>query len=149
MVENENLSVDQIQTLSAMCPNYIIPHNQKKSKRYGLILFNSADRHGAEREADNLELALQDAGCDVIKMEWACGVELGNMIERALRRIVDDCSLVIVCLMSHGCRAVLRRTDGEDIPVNNILHQLSYTLPDYVPLVSLFFSVDFLLALNF
>ena len=70
-------------------------------------------------------------------MEWSEGRELQCMIESALSRIVSDCSLLIVCLMSHGCRGVLSGSDGEEIPVNDILHQFTYTLPDYLPMVCL------------
>ena len=135
ITETESLTVEQIQQLSPHSSKYIIPHKQKKSKRYALILFSSAGRQGAVAEADDLEQALQTTGCDVIKMEWSEGRELQCMIESALSRIVSDCSLLIVCLMSHGCRGVLRGSDGEEIPVNDILHQFTYTLPDYLPMV--------------
>ena len=121
--------------MSPHSSQYIIPHKQKKSKRYGLILFCSAGRQGAVAEADDLEHALQTTGCDVMRMDWSEAGELQCMIESALSGIVGNCSLLIVSLMSHGCRGVLRGSDGEEIPVNDILHQFTYTLPEYVPLV--------------
>ena len=140
LVESLPLNVEQIKTLTPVSSSYIIPHNQKRSRRYGLVLFNSVDRSGAAAEADNIQQALEEAGCDVTKMEWTNAVELGSMINSALIRMMSDCSLLIVCLMSHGCQGALSASDGKEIPVNDILHQLSYTLPSYVPLVRMFVS---------
>ena len=67
-----------------------------------MILFSSEDRLGAFEEADGLEQALGATGCDVIKMEWSEAVEFHNMIDSAMTRIAGNCSLLIVCLMSHG-----------------------------------------------
>ena len=135
ITETESLTTEQIQQLSPHSSQYIIPYKQKKSKRYGVILFRSEGRRGAVAEADNLEQALLIAGCDVIKMEWSEAVELHNMIESALSRIVTDCSLLIVCLMSHGSRGALADSHGQSIPVNHILHQFSFSLPQEIPLV--------------
>ena len=135
ITETESLTTEQIPQLSPHSPQYIIPYRQKKSKRYGLILFRSEGRQGAVAEADDLEQALQTTGCDVIKMEWSEAVELHNMIESALSRIVDDCSLLIVSLMSHGSRGALADSHGNRIPVNSILHQLSVLLAQETPLV--------------
>ena len=135
ITETESLTTEQIQQLSPHSSQYIIPYKQKKSKRYGLILFRSEGRQGAVAEADDLEQALQTTGCDVIKMEWSEATELHNMIESALSRIVADCSLLIVCLMSHGSRGALADSHRKSIPVNHILHQFSFSLPQEIPLV--------------
>ena len=100
-----------------------------------MILFSSEDRHGAVAEADDLEQALLTTGCDVIKMEWSEAAELHNMIESALSRIVANCSLLIVCLMSHGSRGALADSRGQSIPVNHILHQFTFQLSQEIPLV--------------
>ena len=133
--ETESLTVEQIQQLSPHSSQYIIPHKQRKSKRYGLILFSTAGRQGAVAEAVDLEHALQTTGCDVIKMEWFYAAELHNMIESALTQIVGDCSLLIMCLMSHGSRGTLAGNDGERIPVNDMLHQLTINLAKHIPMV--------------
>ena len=91
ITETESLITEQIQQLSPHSSQYIIPHKQKKSKRYGVILFRSEGRQGAVAEAEDLQQALQATGCDVIKMEWSEATELHNMIESALSRIVADC----------------------------------------------------------
>ena len=100
-----------------------------------MILFRSEGGQGAVAEADDLEQALLTTGCDVIKMEWSHAAELHNMIESVLSRVAADCSLLIVCLMSHGSRGALADRHGQKIPVNDILHQFSLSLPQEIPLV--------------
>ena len=138
ITETESLTIEQILQLSPHSSQYVIPYKQKKSKRYGVILYRSEGRQGAVAEADDLEQALLTTGCDVIKMEWSEAAELHNMIESALSRIVTDCSLLIVCLMSHGGRGTLADSHGRKIPVNDILHQFSFWMPQETPLVMIF-----------
>lgn len=133
--EEEPLSMDQIEMLSPHSSQCVIPYNQQRFKRYGLILFSSAGRPGASEEADDLTKALEATGFDVIKTEWSEAGELQRIIDSAMESMVDDCSLMLVCLMSHGSRGSLRSLDREEVPVNNILHQLSYHLPKSVPMV--------------
>lgn len=101
-----------------------------------MVLYNPAARYGASEEADNLEQALTSAGCDVTKMSWLNANEIHNMIESSLQSMVHNCSLLIVCIMAHGSRGVLKGSEGEDKPVNDILHQLKHLLPSFIPLVS-------------
>ena len=72
-------------------------------------------------------------------MEWFDAVELHNMIDSAMTRIVGNCSLLIVCLMSHGSRGVLSGSCGGRVTVNDVLHQLTFCLPSVmcIPMVSL------------
>ena len=137
IVSSEPLTVGQIEELSPYSSQYVIPHNQTKTKRYGLILYSAEDRHGADEEADNFKHALETAGCDVIKLQWSNTSELDNMIDSSLTGILDDCSLLIVAVMTHGYRGALRGSEGSEIPINDILFQLEYTLQEQLPLVSL------------
>ena len=140
--EQEPLTMADVQRLSSQSINYIIPYNQEKSKRFGLILYSSHHRRGAEDEADKLEQSLHTAGCDkVFKLQWSQAEELHNMIDSSVADIKASCSLLIVCLMSHGSRGCVQSGQGEFIPVNQILHQLTLALPDHVPLVSSFFTL--------
>ena len=137
--EQEPLTMADVQRLSSHSINYIIPYNQEYSKRFGLILYSSHHRQGAGDEADKLEQSLYTAGCDeVLKLEWSQAEELQNMIDSSVTDMKASCSLLIVCLMSHGSRGCVQSGQGEFIPVNKILHQLTLALPDHVPLVSLF-----------
>ena len=126
-----------VQRLSPHSINHIIPYNQEKSKRFGLILYSSHHRRGAGEEADKLEQSLHTAGCDkIFKLEWSQAEELENMIDSSVADMKDSCSLLIVCVMSHGSRGCVQSGKGEFIPVNKILQQLTLALPDHVPLVS-------------
>ena len=125
-----------MEELSPYSSQYVIPYNQLKSKRYGLILYNSRDRRGADEEAENMEHALETAGCDVIKLQWSNTSELGSMIDSSLEVIVGDCSLLIVAMMTHGYIGALRGCENSEIPINDILFQLRHTLPNQLPVVS-------------
>ena len=136
IIEREPLNHSQIEELSPYSSQYVIPHNQTKTKRYGLILYNSEDRHGADEEADNFKQALEAAGCDVIKLQWSNTSELGSMIDSSLTRIVGDCSLLIVAVMTHGYTGALSGSEGSVIPINDLLFQFNHELPPHTPLVS-------------
>ena len=67
---------------------------------------------------------------------WSNVDELHNMIESVLNGIVADCSLLIVCLMSHGSRGVITGSNGKAIPVNKILNAfVGNLMPKELPLV--------------
>ena len=69
-------------------------------------------------------------------MEWTDVAELHSMIESALMRVIDDCSMLFVVVMSHGPRVILAGSDDLEIPINDLLHQFTHSLPDYIPMVS-------------
>ena len=135
IIEQEPLSTDHIEELSPYSNQYVIPHNQTNTKRYGMVLYSKHHRQGAEEEADNFKQALETAGCDVTKLEWTNTAELGSMIDSSLEGIVSSCSLLIVAVMTHGYRGALRGSENSEIPVNDILFQLQHTLPKNTPLV--------------
>ena len=58
--------------------------------------------------------------------------------------ILRNCSLLTLCIMTHGYRGVFSGSHRTEIPVNNFLNQLSVSLPDYLPLVSMCRWPDFL-----
>ena len=63
-------------------------------------------------EAENFEQALETLGYIVFKMEWTDVAELQSMIESALIRVIDDCSMLFVAVISHGQRGVLAGSDA-------------------------------------
>ena len=128
--------MDQMQELSPYSYHYIIPHNQQRIKAYGVVLFNTHNRLGAVSEAENFEQALETPGCIVFQMEWTDVAELHCMIKSALMRVIDDCSILFVAVMSHGQRGVLAGSDDLETPINDLLHQFTHSLPDYIPMVS-------------
>ena len=104
IIQTEALTINGMERFSPHCSQYLIPYNQGRCKRYALILYNLTQRSGGEAEADYLEATLNTAGCDVIKLEWQDTSELHNLIDSSLSLISKSCSLLIVCLMSHGSR---------------------------------------------
>lgn len=132
IIRQEPLTVENMKTMAPLTERYVIPYNQSKSKRYGLVLDNTPSRPGAKEEADCMEQSLKTAGFDVIRREWFNVDELQSIIDKALYGIKDDCSLLTVCLMSHGRRG----DEGQEIPISRILDQFTYILPEYVPMVS-------------
>ena len=68
--------------------------------------------------------------------QWTNPNELHNMIGvgvDGVRR--ENCSLFIVCLMSHGSMGSLEAGGGNKTQINSILHQLKGELPPDIPLV--------------
>ena len=70
IIENEPLNTDQIKQLSSLGDRYIVPFDRTNSKTYTIILHNTNDRPGGDKEADVMEQAMRDAGSEVIKIQW-------------------------------------------------------------------------------
>ena len=103
-----------------------------------MIFCNISNREGANEEAYNIRLALKSIGCEVFEIEWSAAHELGAKMDSILDSgILRNCSLLTVCIMTHGYRGVFSGSDGTEVPVNNVLNQLSVSLPEYLPLVSM------------
>ena len=128
--------------MSPHCSKYVIPNNQRKFKIYALILYTPSQRSGGEEEANYLENSLNEAGWNVIKLEWLNTVELHNLIDSSLSLIVSSCSLLLVCLMSHGSRGSVIGSEGKEKPVNDIIHQLDRLLPKSIPQVRTHYIID-------
>ena len=129
------MSIEQIGVLSPHSVKYVIPYNQKKSRRYGLIIFNSHNRHNAAKEANDLEQSLENADFVVLKREWSNSKALYKEIEKALTHWAADCSLLFVCIMAHGSRGELVDSNGAPIAINNVLHHLTIRLSMTLPVV--------------
>ena len=136
LIETEPLTFHHIEKLQPHSNVSIIPYNQEKSKRYGMILYNTSNRPGAIEEADNLYRALAAAGTQTSNYEFSGSTELRKTIKTALQVIISDCSLLVVCVMSHGGRGSISGDRGEEIPIKTILQQLVHHLPKFIPLVS-------------
>ena len=79
---------------------------------------------------------LRAVGCDTLTMEWSGKQDIKEMIESTLKKVKHKCSLIMVGVMSHGCRGCLLGSHGDAIPINDIVHLFHTQLPDEVPLVS-------------
>ena len=106
-----------------------------KSEKFGLILYNPSDREGAVEEADNLQSGLQAVGCQVFREEWTTKAELSKLIRDGLQRITD-CTLLIVCIMSHGTAGALRcDDDSRSVAFNDVMFEFTRKLPPELPMV--------------
>ena len=105
-------------------------------KKFGIILYNPSGREGAVEEAHNFQSGLQAVGCHVIRAEWTTKRELSSLIDEGVN-IVAGCSLLVVCIMSHGGAGTLRCEEGEtrEIVINDVIQKLRGKLPELTPLV--------------
>ena len=109
--------------------------------KYGLILYNPSDRDGAVEEADNLQSCLKAVGCQVIREEWKKKAEIYRLIDDGARRAAE-CSLLIVCVMSHGTAGTLRSEDGDGcVLINDLMVRLTRSIPDNLPMVRNFIFI--------
>ena len=136
ILHSEPLTIDQIETLSPHSSQYVIPCNQRKFRMYALILYTTVQRLGGQKEAKYmyLEDALKMAGFEVITLEWYSTDHLATLFEYILRPIVDNCSLLMVCMLSDDHR-------GSQEAVENM--QLNAGLSKEMPLVSSNYSFGF------
>ena len=103
--------------------------------KYGLILYNPSDRDGALEEADNLQSGLKAVGCQVFKAEWTTKAEISKQNKDGLQRITD-CTLLIVCIMSHGTAGALRcDDDNRSVALNDVMFEFTRKLPPELPMV--------------
>ena len=114
-------------------PEYFVGCYEKK---FGIILYNPSDREGAVEEADNLQSGLQAVGCQVFREEWTTKVQLNMCMADGLR-VADGCSVLIVCVMSHGTAGTLRSEDGDGaVIINDVIFRFQREIPDDTPVVS-------------
>ena len=64
------LNTDDITKLFDLSDRYVIPYLQTNVKRYGLVLFNTENREGAESEAKTMGDCLVKAGFHTKMKEW-------------------------------------------------------------------------------
>ena len=161
IIEEESLTQDEIKKLSLLTSPYVIPYNQvqeslngltrrwledvraaiitqrqAQTSRYGFIFYNTDQReNGAEEEANSLQQALSETGCDVIKAKWEHTNQLQQMISDRLGEIGGRCNFLFACIMSHGELGQLRGSDDSLLSISSIIKQFEQNLPSYVPLV--------------
>ena len=135
MLEGHNREANQL----PLSTSTIVQQEQALGGRmYGLVLYTTADRDGAIKEAETLSISLEYVGCQVQMMEWFDVSELKSMLKTTLESIVEagDCSMLIVGLMCHGGAGALRGGRGHKVTVNSVLQLLNSLLDPTIPLVS-------------
>ena len=162
IIEQESLTQEEIKKLSPLTSQYIIPYNQAQesldadtprwlvdevaaintqrqaqTSRYGFIFYNTDQReNGAEEEANNLQQALSETGCDVIKAKWEHTNQLQEMISDRLSHIGGRCNILFACIMSHGELGQLRGSNDSLVSISTVIKLFEQNLPSHVPLVS-------------
>lgn len=64
------LTSEQLDVLSPIAQQYIIPYNQGRCKKQALIYYCDRDRVGADEEAERMEQALAQVGFNTMKETW-------------------------------------------------------------------------------
>ena len=81
----------------------------------------------------------------MIREEWTTKAELSKLIRDGLQRITD-CTLLIVCIMSHGTAGALRcDDDNRSVALNDVMFEFTRRLPPDLPMVR---SVKFVMLLE-
>ena len=137
ILEQDTLTVDDIQKLFPHTTKYPIPKNQTNSKPYVIILYNPEGRDGAEDEARKLEQAWKTATHEVIMMPWTHTDQILRFLDDKLERLLGHCSLLTINIMCHGHRGVLCGSQNSSTTINNILYHLNSALAPFLPLVGI------------
>ena len=137
LVEKHSLDKDDIKQLFDHSDRYIIPYQQIHVKRFGLVLYNTKNRDGAEAEAKVMNESLVQTGFATRMKEWTYSYELfGEMSETAIVEMVSNgLSLLVISIMSHGTAGMLRDSGGSAIAITEVLSHLKSKLPEKLPLV--------------
>lgn len=137
LLKKHSLDEDDIKQLFDHCDRYIIPYQQIHVKRFGLVLYNTKNRDGAEAEAEIMNDRLAEAGFATRMKEWTYSYQLfGEISETAIEEIVSNgLSLLVISIMSHGTAGMLRDSGGSAIAITEVLSHLKSKLPEKLPLV--------------
>ena len=84
---------------------------------------------------DDYKFYLQVIDFSVHTVKWNSTVELQRKVHDELDRVRADCYMLVVSVMSHGSYASLEGSDGSELPVNDLLHQLIQSVCSQVPMV--------------
>ena len=89
LLKKHSLNKDDIKQLFDHCDRYIIPYQQIHVKRFGLVLYSTKNRDGAEAEAKIMNESLVQTGFDTRMKEWTFSYELfGEMSETTIAEMV-------------------------------------------------------------
>lgn len=125
--------------LNQYSDKYLIPLNRSNVKPQAFVYYNTHNRPGAESEAENLTSAIEYGGCVSRSVKWESVNGLRKAINGDVTSVKTSCSLLIICLMSHGSLGCLHGSDDEIITIDTILKDICEELPPDIPLVGLCF----------
>lgn len=150
---SQSVSTEMLDMFQPFLLDYFIPESSKQAKLQmcGAVLFNEFRgnpdyiRNDAAEEAETITQSLREVGIDVKvkKGSWSSD-ELITELKRFCKSIRLRCSLVVVCVMSHGNAGILYGCGGltdaasglyDKCRINDILYTLGVGLPAHVPKV--------------
>lgn len=142
-------SKDVVERLYPHTSSYFIPRGQKKAKMIAILCYNKFEqetsnqspRDGAEEEAGYMTRGLRDCGFTVRTplVDWTFE-ELLQAVGQLIDSVKDECSVLVLCLMSHGEKGILFDKDGNKGEINEVLKQLN-KLKSHIPVVGAFNSL--------
>lgn len=138
-------SLEIIKGLYNQTNSFFIPRGQGKAKMQALIYYNTFTasgstlprRYDAEDEAENIDEGLREGGFTVrpILVDWAREEYLVHL-QNNLKAIKTECSVLVMCIMSHGGNAFVYDKNGVVVEINEIMNIIDSELANLIPVVS-------------
>ena len=135
LIKQEPLTMKQLYMLSPDSERYLIPYNKANSTPRAVLMYNTDERDGAEKEAKKLEEAWKTVGFEVKVFKWLHTHEIKVNIDKLLDASLANCCLLAINIMCHGERGTLRGRGQSNLLINKLLYHLESTLPPHLPLV--------------
>lgn len=136
-------STNIVRSLYPHVDAFFIPRGQAKAKMHTFIWFNTFEsvsslhsvRIGASNEARNMMQALKkmnftmrQPSVDLTSREFI------DCLKDYIQQIKDQCSVLLICIMSHGGDGVIYDKCNNIIEMNEII-KTTEELPNYLPVV--------------
>lgn len=158
--QNEKIQIEiryaagqMTQEMMGLCHQFIdqdrfyIPSSQDAHlQMHGIVCYNEGEREGANEEASVISKSLASVG---VKMSsdiknWSSHI-LTSSLKRFCRQVNQNCSLVVVCLMSHGAEGILygNYSTEDRLEISDVFAILNTGLPEPIPKVC--FPVEYCL----
>jgi len=133
---NTPMATAVIEVMSSVSDHFIIPPVQKKARKYAFVCYTSVQRKGALGEAETLAEVLRSKGFIVDLKEWKCFGDLRNWLVERTNKVRSRCSVVSVCLLSHGFGGNLIGENNSRGEIAEIIDETRKVIPPMIPLVS-------------
>lgn len=143
-LQNSSWSDETVKRLYDKTKTFFIPKGQRKSKMHALSYYNTfetSDHHEtrteAEKESGHMMTALADEGFTNHQplIDWTHKELLEDLLEKK-KNIKNECSVLFVCIMSHGEKGILFDKNGFKGDINRVLKAME-DFPTHIPMVRL------------
>lgn len=127
---------DIVEKIYPHVSSYFIPRGQEKAKMYAYVCYITFDRNGAREEAGYIIRAFHESGFTVrpALINWTF-TELIDFLNQHISQDKDDCSVIFICIMSHGGNGIIHDKDGNKGEVDDVQKVLTKLKP-HIPAVS-------------